>query len=121
MLLPVANTGLTNAMGIWFFMLTLCRLPLVTVYCPLPVDEDGEMRVKVKLFATLVVYLPGVKAGISFEVELANGSSLSDLINQLNIPQREAKVIFVNGRTQPLNYQLQNNDEVGVFPPIGGG
>jgi len=80
-----------------------------------------EMRVKVKLFATLVDYVPGVKSGVPFEVELHNGTTLSDLMNQLNLPQREVKVAFVNGRTQPLDFQLQNDDEVGVFPPIGGG
>jgi molybdopterin synthase sulfur carrier subunit len=79
------------------------------------------MRVKVRLFTTLVVYVPGAKPGISFEVELLSGASLSDLMNQLNLPQSEAKIIFVNGRTQPLNYQLRDNDEVGVFPLIGGG
>jgi len=79
------------------------------------------MRFKVKLFATLVVYVPSAKPGVSFEIELPNGSSLSDLMNQLNLPQREAQLIFVNGRMQPLDYQLQDNDEVGIFPPIGGG
>lgn len=102
-------------------MLILLRLPSGTVYCLLPVDEDREMRVKVKLFATLVVYVPSAEPGVSFEVELPNGSSLSYLINQLNLPERETKVIFVNGHMQPLDYQLQDNDEVGIFPPIGGG
>lgn len=88
---------------------------------PLPVDEDREMRAKVKLFATLVGYVPGTEPGVPFEVELPNGSSLSDLMNQLNLPQRETKVIFVNGRMRPLDYQLQDNDDVGIFPPIGGG
>jgi len=79
------------------------------------------MRVKVKLFATLVVYVPSAEPGVSFEVELPNESSLSDLMNQLNLPQRETQLVFVNGRMKPLNYQLQDNDEVGIFPPIGGG
>ncbi len=79
------------------------------------------MRVKVKLFATLAVYVSGTEPGVSFQVELPNGSSLSDLMNQLNLPQRETKLVFVNGRMQHLDYQLQDNDEVGIFPPIGGG
>jgi len=79
------------------------------------------MHVKVKLFTTLANYVPGVKPGEHFKVELHNRATLSDLINQLNLPQEEAKLIFVNGLAQPLNYHLQNNDEVGVFPAIGGG
>ena len=79
------------------------------------------MRVKVKLFTTLANYVPGVKPGEPFEVGLHNGATLADLISQLNLPQEEAKLIFVNGLAQPPNYQLKNNDEVGIFPPIGGG
>ena len=79
------------------------------------------MRVKVKLFTTLVVYVPGSKPGIPFEAELPSGASLSDMMNHLNLPQKEAKVIFVNGRAQSLNYQLKEEDEVGIFPLIGGG
>ena len=86
------------------------------------------MRVKVKLFATLARYVPGIKPGEPFEVGLHNGATLSDLINQLKLQQtetildpEEAKLIFVNGIAQPLNYQLKNNDEVGIFSPIGGG
>ncbi len=79
------------------------------------------MRVKVKLFATLVCYVPGVKSGVPFEVELPEGTTLADLMNRLNLPQKEVKVAFVNGRTKPLDFQLQRGNEVGIFPPIGGG
>jgi molybdopterin converting factor small subunit len=79
------------------------------------------MRVKVKLFTTLANYVPGVKPGEPFEVGLHNRATPSDLINQLKLPQEQAKLIFVNGRMQPLDYQLQNNDEVGIFSQIGGG
>jgi molybdopterin synthase sulfur carrier subunit len=79
------------------------------------------MRVKVKLFTTLANYVPGVNPGEPFEVGLHNRATPFDLINQLNLPQEQAKFIFVNGRRQPLDYQLQNNDEVGIFSPIGGG
>ena len=79
------------------------------------------MRVKVRLFATLVCYVSGIKPGAPFEVELPEGTTLADLMNQLNLPQKEVKVAFVNGRTQPLDFQLQHSNEVGIFPPIGGG
>lgn len=69
----------------------------------------------------LAKYLPGVKAGEPFDFDLQNGATLSDMIKQLNLPQDEAKLTFVNGLSQTLDYQLQNNDEVGIFSPIGGG
>jgi len=79
------------------------------------------MRVKVRLSATLVNYVPGANPGISFEVELPQGATLAGLMNQLNLPQKEVKVAFVNGRIEPVDFLLQHGDEVGIFPPIGGG
>jgi molybdopterin synthase sulfur carrier subunit len=79
------------------------------------------MHVSVKLFATLVEYVPGTEPGASFKVEIPDGISLSGLMKKLDLPEREAKIIFVNGHIQSPDYQLQDNDEVGVFPPIGGG
>jgi len=79
------------------------------------------MRIQVKLFATLGGYIPGGKSGIPLEVEIAEGSSVADLIKKLNLPREELKVVFVNGRTRPLDWLLHTGDEVGMFPPIGGG
>jgi len=79
------------------------------------------MHVKVKLFATLVGHVPGVKSGIPFDVEIPEGTTLADLMKRLKLPQNQVKVAFVNGRTQPLDFQLQRGNEVGIFPPIGGG
>ncbi len=79
------------------------------------------MRVGVKLFASLKQYLPGHKLGTPTEVELPAGATLADLVRQLNLPQAEVKVALVNARAQPLSYVLQPDDEVGIFPPIGGG
>ena len=79
------------------------------------------MRVQAKLFATLSRYRPGQMAGAPFEVDLPEGATLENLIRQLNLPQEEVKVVFVNARAQPLTYILNPADEVGIFPPIGGG
>jgi molybdopterin synthase sulfur carrier subunit len=79
------------------------------------------MRVHVKLFATLVRYGPGVTAGIPFNLDLPDGATIADLVAQLVIPAEVVKVTFVNGRMQTPEYPLSQDDEVGIFPPIGGG
>jgi sulfur-carrier protein len=79
------------------------------------------MRVKVKVFAMLAKYLPEVKPGEPFDFDVKNGATLSDMITQLNLPPEEAKLLFVNGIAKSPDYQIQNNDEVGIFSPIGGG
>lgn len=79
------------------------------------------MHIQVKLFATLVRSIPGVKSGVPFDVELPEEAFLSDLVKQLNLPENEVKVAFVNGRARSLDFQLSPRDEVGIFPPVGGG
>jgi sulfur carrier protein ThiS len=79
------------------------------------------MRVCVRLYATLRAYLPKATSGAKTALEVPEGATLGDLLAQLGLPQNEVKVTFVNGRARPLNWVLQPEDEVGVFPPIGGG
>jgi len=79
------------------------------------------MRVKVKLFASLARFSAGGLPGTPFEVNLPDSAMLKQLIAQLGIPAEEAKVAFVNGLIREMDWVLQPADEVGIFPPIGGG
>jgi molybdopterin converting factor small subunit len=79
------------------------------------------MRVRVKLFATLRRFAENVAPGIPFEVEMDEAATLLALLNQLKIPVEEEKITFVNGIIQDLEYEIKTGDEIGIFPPIGGG
>jgi ThiS family. len=54
-------------------------------------------------------------------VELAEGTTAGQLLTILNLPPNLVKVVFVNGIIRDGNYVLQDGDEVGMFPPVGGG
>ncbi|RPI83964.1 MAG: MoaD/ThiS family protein [Chloroflexi bacterium] len=79
------------------------------------------MQVSVKLFATLSRFAPHKRASVPFEVELSEGDTLLKLVECLDIPPEEAKVAFVNGIIHNLDHSLLPGDEIGIFPPIGGG
>ena len=88
------------------------------------------MNIYVKLYATLTRSVSeaalahdadGIRAGSRLEVTLPDGSTLDDLVTHLDLPRDQVKVIFVNGQIRDLDYHLQPEDEVGIFPPIGGG
>ena len=80
-----------------------------------------HMQVHVRLYATLSRYLPGLSAGMTAEIDLADNATISDLIGRLELPAGGVKVVFVNGRTRPPGWILNSGDEVGIFPPVGGG
>lgn len=79
------------------------------------------MLVKVRLYATLHKANPVNKSGDEFEVDLPAGSTVTDLIVVLSIRPNEVKAIRINGRARAEMYRLHDNDEVDLFPPIGGG
>lgn len=49
-------------------------------------------------------------------MELPAGATIGQLIEQLGLPEREIKVVFVNGVAQELDYVLADGDRVGIFP-----
>ena len=74
------------------------------------------MVVEVKLFATF-------REGrfTEKELELPKESSLGDLLKYLKIPEKDAKVIIVNGLAVSVGHKLSDRDVIAIFPPIAGG
>ena len=81
------------------------------------------MKVHIRAYATLAqrVYQTGQNTGSTVDLELPDGGSITDLLEALNLPRHEAKIVFVNGRSQDFDYKLSEGDHVGIFPPLGGG
>ena len=79
------------------------------------------MLIQVKLFATLRRYAGNTVPGQPIPVELPAGATLQVLVEHLGIPPEETKVVSVNARSQDVDWVLPPGDEVGIFPPIGGG
>jgi sulfur-carrier protein len=80
------------------------------------------IRIHVKLFATLRRFLPtGTPNGKAVDLEFPDGTTIGDLVDYFKIPPDEMKVTFVNGRAQEVTCVLADEDEIGMFPPIGGG
>ena len=79
------------------------------------------MQIRKKRFATLGPYAMSGAAGVPFEMELSEGMTLDDVVEQLKLPREEVKVFFVNGRARPIDWLLRPGDEVGIFPFVAGG
>jgi len=79
------------------------------------------MKVSVKLYASLTKYADGSVMHEPMQVELADGATLTDLYDALSIPPDETKTAFVNATIRAADYRLNDGDEIGLFPPVGGG
>ena len=76
-----------------------------------------SIHVTIKLFATLRSYIPEN----ADRYAVAPGTTVADVVRDLNIPVKDAKLIFINSIRRDLNTPLQDGDRLGIFPPVGGG
>lgn len=79
------------------------------------------IEVKVKLFATLRREYPDLGIGEAMSVAVPDDANIADLVERLNLPDDQVKVVFVNGTVRRRDFRLSEGDEVGIFPPVGGG
>ena len=74
------------------------------------------MQLKVKLFATFRENREKEQV-----LNLPEKPGIRDVLLRLDIAEQEVAVIFVNGRSVPLDHPLQEGDTLSLFPPVGGG
>ena len=79
------------------------------------------MRVEVRLFATLAAFLPSDGRDGTAELEIPEGSTVTDVTRRLGIPPDLARVVLVNGRNIGSEARLTSRDVVTIFPPLAGG
>jgi sulfur carrier protein len=77
---------------------------------------EQTMKTTIKLFASL-------REGRfdSRSCELADGATVQDALNSLEISAAEAAILFLNGRHTQPEQGLTEGDSLAVFPPVGGG
>ena len=79
------------------------------------------MKVEVRLFATLASFLPAHGRAGAAELELPEGSTVTEVTRCLGIPPDLARVVLVNGRDMGPEARLAARDVVTIFPPLAGG
>jgi molybdopterin synthase sulfur carrier subunit len=87
----------------------------------LEIEEATVIAVHAKRFATLRWHYPHLGIGEPMPVRLPAGAKVGDLIEHLNLPADQVKIVFANNVVQQLEHPLAGGDEVGVSPPVGGG
>lgn len=55
------------------------------------------------------------------QMELAELSSVADLLKELSIPEEQVGILLVNGDGITTEHKLSADDVVSIFPLIGGG
>ena len=74
------------------------------------------MKITIKLFATF-----RVGRFASTVQECRPGTTVGEIIGELNIPEKELGMVLVNSRHVELDQQLNDGDSLSIFPLVGGG
>jgi molybdopterin converting factor small subunit len=82
------------------------------------------MQVTLKLFATLMPYLPSGAAKNAVDLDIPADTSINQLIQQHKVPDSLVHLVLLNGlfvnegeRDQPL----KAGDTLAIWPPVAGG
>jgi len=83
------------------------------------------MQLTLKLFATLGQYLPPGSERNKTQIEIAEGTTVSELVKDLGLPLELTHLVLINGvyisPEERDKRVFQTGDEFAVFPPIAGG
>ncbi|HDS09956.1 MAG TPA: MoaD/ThiS family protein [Firmicutes bacterium] len=74
------------------------------------------MEIKLFPMATLKKYF-----GTGYLYEVEEGTTVKDLLDLYDVPIKMIMFIMINKQNENLDYKLNNNDEVVIYPFISGG
>lgn len=83
------------------------------------------MQVSLKLYASLGVYLPdGAEKNVA-RLDIAEGTTIRQLLDTYNVPPQACHLVLLNGLFQAPavrgNVKLKAGDALAVWPPVAGG
>ncbi|MBM3348862.1 MAG: MoaD/ThiS family protein [Betaproteobacteria bacterium] len=83
------------------------------------------MQITLKLFASLSHYLPKHAIRNEFQLEIAEGSTISQVIELQKLPIKLIHLVLLNGHfITPEKREttvLKENDALALCPPVAGG
>ncbi len=79
------------------------------------------MPLQIFLNATLRSYIHDYDPYQGVWLNISPGTTVSQVIGELGLLPQEVTLIMVDGRRREADFQLQGNERLGLFPPIGGG
>ena len=79
------------------------------------------MKIELKLYASLTPYMPEKTGENPHLVEITEGITIGQFLENLKIPNGAVRIIFLNGVHARADEILKEGDRLGVFPPLAGG
>lgn len=86
---------------------------------------DQTITVTLKLYASLGAYLPDGANRNEVKLEVADGTTIGQLLEAHAVPREACHLVLLNGIFQPpagrAGVPLKPGDALAVWPPVAGG
>jgi len=83
------------------------------------------MKIRLKLYALLGKYLPSNAEKNEADMEVANGTTIVQVLASLNVPEEDCHLVLVNGvfvaPSERHSRELEEGDALAIWPPVAGG
>ena len=79
------------------------------------------MKVRVKLYGTLSLRVPGYQHAQGIEIELPERATVSDLLSFLKISKSQGAVVAIDGRIRRAGDKIPGGVLASVFQSVHGG
>jgi len=79
------------------------------------------MKVRIKLYGTLSLQVPGYQHSQGIEIELPEGATVNDLLAHLKISKSLGAVVAVDGRILKADDKIPAEAHASVFQSVHGG
>ena len=83
------------------------------------------VQITLKLFALLDKYLPQDAVKNQAQITVAEGATVMDVINAINLPPEHCHLVLVNGvyvtPSDRETHVLNDGEALAIWPPVAGG
>ena len=79
------------------------------------------MKATLKLYGFLKRHIKNYEQNNNQNLKIDSFKSIKQILKENNIPIKEVGFILKVNKTVNIDYQVQNDDVIKIFPPIAGG
>ncbi len=83
------------------------------------------MKIRIKLYASLGEYLPAGAVKNEADLEVADGTTPTQVILRLGVPEKMCHMVLINGvyiaPEERSEQALEAGDHLAIWPPVAGG
>lgn len=83
------------------------------------------MKIRIKLYAMLSMYLPAHAKKNEADVEFSEGTPITEILESVGVPLEQCHLVLVNGvyvaPSERDSRSVVDGDALAVWPPVAGG